>query len=104
MDLYKLKKYADLAHDIALTKRNAIERMRARQVMAYNGHLFSADTHIINTVSALMQYSQQFYVLDTNNNPCFIDDPGDFLEKLIQRNQETLNALAQLHEELKRRK
>tara|TARA_B100000424_G_scaffold200580_1_gene157721 strand:- start:587 stop:823 length:237 start_codon:yes stop_codon:yes gene_type:complete len=78
--------------------------MRARQIMAYEGRLFRADTQTINTVSTLKAHSKEFYLLDTNDNPCHIKDPDDFLRKLIERNQETLNTYSQLHDSLKRRK
>ena len=68
MDIGKLKKYSDLAHDLSVTKR------------------------------------KEFYILDSNDNPCHIKDPNDFLSKLIERNQETLNTLSQLHDSLQRRK
>ena len=104
MDIGKLKKYSDLAHDLNVTKRNSLEKMRARQIMAYEGRLFRADAQTINTVSTLKAHSKQFYLLDTNDNPCHIKDPDDFLRKLILRNQETLNTYSQLHDTLKRRK
>ena len=104
MDIGKLKKYSDLAHDLNVTKRNSLEKMRARQIMAYEGRLFRADAQTINTVSTLKAHSKQFYLLDTNDNPCYIKDPDDFLRKLIERNQETLNTYSQLHDTLKRRK
>tara|TARA_X000001388_G_C2183715_1_gene104670 strand:+ start:294 stop:608 length:315 start_codon:yes stop_codon:yes gene_type:complete len=104
MDIGKLKKYSDLAHDLNVTKRNSLEKMRARQIMAYEGRLFRADAQTINTVSTLKAHSKQFYLLDTNDNPCHIKDPDDFLRKLIERNQETLNTYSQLHDTLKRRK
>ena len=103
MDIGKLKKYSDLAHDLSVTKRNSLEKMRSRQVMAYNGRLFKADTQTINTVSTLKAHAKEFYLLDTNDNPCLITDPNDFLFKLIERNQETLNTYSQLHDSLKRR-
>ena len=103
MDIGKLKKYSDLAHDLNITKRNSLEKMKARQVMAYNGRLFKADTQTINTVSTLKAHAKEFYLLDTNDNPCLITDPNDFLSKLIERNQETLNTYSQLHYSLKRR-
>ena len=104
MDIGKLKKYSDLAHDLNVTKRNSLEKMRARQIIAYEGRLFRADAQTINTVSTLKAHSKQFYLLDTNDNPCHIKDPDDFLRKLIERNQETLNTYSQLHDTLKRRK
>ena len=104
MDIGKLKKYSDLAHDLNVTKRNSLEKMRARQIMAYQGRLFRADAQTINTVSTLKAHLKQFYLLDTNDNPCHIKDPDDFLRKLIERNQETLNTYSQLHDTLKRRK
>ena len=104
MDIGTLKKYADLAHDLSVTKRNNLEKMKSRQVMAYNGRLFRADPETINTVSTLMAHAKEFYILDSNDNPCHIKDPNDFLSTLIDRNQETLNTLSQLHDSLQRRK
>ena len=104
MDIGKLKKYSDLAHDLNVTKRNSLEKMRARQIMAYHDRLFRADEQTINIVSTLKLHTKKFYLLDVNQNPCLIKDPEDFLKKLIERNQETLNTYSQLHEDLRRRK
>ena len=100
MDIGDLKKNSDLNFEVAKTKKNALEKMRSRQLMAYEGRLFRADANTINLVSTLKQQTQDFYVLDVNDNPCHITDPGDFLGKLIERNQETLNAYQQLHQDL----
>ena len=103
MDIGSIKKYSDLAYDLALTKRNALEKMRARQIMAYNGRLFRADAHTINLVSTFKAHAKTFVMLDVNDNPCEITDPADFLRQLIERNQETLHTLNQLHQQLKKR-
>jgi hypothetical protein len=103
MDISDIKKYSDLAHDLALTKRNALEKCRARQIIAHNGRLFRANTDTINLVATLQAHAKTFVILDVNDNPCDITDPADFLQKLIERNQETLNTLNQLHQQLKKR-
>jgi len=100
MDIGNLKKHSDLNFKVAQAKKNALERMRSRQLMAYNERLFVADANTINLVSTLKQQKQDFYVLDVNDNPCHITEPQDFLDKLIERNQETLNAYQQLHQDL----
>jgi len=104
MDIGNLKKYSDLNFKVAQAKKNALERMRSRQLMAYNERLFVADANTINLVSTLKQQKQDFYVLDVNDNPCHITEPEDFLNKLIERNQETLNAYQQLHQDLAKKR
>ena len=103
MDIGELKKQADLSYAISVAKRNALERAESRQIFAYNGHLFRADAETICLVQTLKQHKDSFYILDTNNNPCEIKDPANFLNKLIERNQETLNAYHQINESFKRR-
>ncbi len=100
MDIGNIKKHSDLNFQVAQAKSNALEKMRSRQIMAYNERLFKADAHTINLVNTLKQHNKDFYVLDVNDNPCHIKDPDVFLEKLIQRNQETLNVYHQLHKDL----
>ena len=100
MDIGNLKKHSDLNFKVAQAKKNALERMRSRQLMAYNERLFAADANTINLVSTLKQQKQDFFVLDVNDNPCHITEPDDFLDRLIERNQETLNAYQKLHEDL----
>jgi len=100
MDIGHLKQHSDLNFKVAQAKKNALERLRSRQLMAYNERLFQADANTINLVSTLKQHSQDFYVLDANDNPCHVTDPEEFLNKLIERNQETLNAYHQLHQDL----
>ena len=103
MDIGKLKNYSDLAHDLAQSKKNALEKMRSRQIIAYNGRLFRADAETINVVQTFKAHSKKFYMLDTNDNPCYITNPDEFLRLLIERNQETLNSYNQLFEDLKKR-
>jgi len=43
-------------------------------------------------------------MLDVNDNPCHVKDPDDFLNKLIERNQETLNSYQQLHQDLAKKR
>ena len=100
MDIGNLKQHADLNFKVAQAKKNALEKMRSRQIMAYNERLFCADANTINLVSTLKQTNEDFYVLDVNENPCHITKPDDFLAKLIERNQETLNTYHKLHEDL----
>ena len=100
MDIGNIKKHSDLNFEVAQAKNNALEKMRSRQLLAYNERLFRADANTINLVGILKQNNKDFFVLDVNDNPCQIKDPDDFLKKLIERNQETLNAYHQLHEDL----
>ena len=104
MDIGELKKQADLSYDISVAKRNALERVESRQIFAYNGHLFRADAETICLVQTLKQHKDSFYILDTNNNPCEIKDSANFLNKLIERNQETLNAYHQINESFSKRR
>ena len=104
MDIGTLKDYSDLAFDLAQLKKNALEKIRSRQIVAYNGRLFRADANTINVVQTYKAHSKEFYMLDTNDNPCHITDPDEFLRKLIERNQETLNTYHQLHEDLKNKR
>ena len=100
MDIGNIKKYSDLNFEVAQAKSNALEKMRSRQIMAYNERLFKADADTINLVNTLKQNNKEFYVLDVNDNPCHVKDPDAFLQKLIERNQETLNGYHQLHKDL----
>ena len=100
MDIGNIKKHSELNFEVAQAKNNALEKMRSRQLLAYNERLFKADADTINLVSTLKQHNKDFFVLDVNDNPCHLKDPDDFLQKLIERNQETLNTYHQLHEDL----
>ena len=98
MDIGELKKQSDLSYDIAVAKRNALEKAHSRQVMAYNGYLFRADPETICLVRTLKENDSTFFVLDTNENPVEIRDPDEFLDRLIARNQEALNEYHQIYE------
>jgi hypothetical protein len=104
MDIGKIKEYSDLNFKVSQLKKNALEKLRSRQLMAYNERLFKADASTINLVNTLKQTNKDFYVLDVNDNPCHITEPDVFLNKLIERNQETLNAYHQLHEDLAKKR
>ena len=97
MDINELKKQSDLSYDIAVAKRNALEKAQSRQILAYDGHLFRADPQTIGYVKALIDSQQSFCVLDTNDNPVEITNPDNFLSVLIKRNQESLNAYKDIY-------
>jgi hypothetical protein len=104
MNIGELKQKADLSYDITVAKKNALERAESRQIIAYEGHLFRADSHTICTVKTLSEHKGSFFILDTNNNPCKITKPIEFLNTLIERNQETLNAYHQINEKFATRR
>ena len=97
MDIGSLKKQSDLSYNIAIAKRNALEKANSRQIIVYNEHIFRADPQTICVVRTMKETQDTFFILDTNNNPVEITDPGDFLSKLIERNQESLNSYHQMY-------
>ena len=97
MDIHELKRQSDLSYDIAVAKRNALEKAHSRQVVAYREHLFRADPQTICLVRTLKESHDSFYVLDTNSNPVEIAEPDEFLSVLVERNQESLNAYNQIY-------
>ena len=103
MDIGKLKTYSNLAHDLAQTKKNTLEKCKARQIIAYNGRLFRADAQTINVVSTFKAHNKKFIMLDVNDNPCEINEPDSFLSLLIEKNQEALNTYNQLFIALKKK-
>ena len=104
MDIGSLKKESDLSFDIAVAKRNALEKAKSRLVVVYNEHIFRADSQTINLVRTLDEvHSSPFYILDTNNNPVEIKDSKDFLQVLIQRNQEAISSYHQMSKTFEKR-
>jgi len=96
MDIGELKKQSDLSYDIAVAKRNALEKAHSRMVVVYREHIFRADAETICLVRTLKETMEKFFVLDTNDNPVEIIDPTEFLELLISRNQEAINTYHQM--------
>tara|TARA_Y100000592_G_scaffold88599_1_gene144667 strand:+ start:304 stop:621 length:318 start_codon:yes stop_codon:yes gene_type:complete len=96
MDIGELKKQSDLSYDIAVAKRNALEKAHSRLVVVYNEHIFRADAETITLVKTLGETHTPLFVLDTNNNPVEITDPADFLKTLVQRNQEAISSYHQM--------
>ena len=103
MDIGELKKQSDLSYDIAIAKRNALEKAHSRQIIVYNEHIFRADPQTICLVKTLKETVDKFFILDTNNNPVEIQDPEDFLTKLIERNQESLSSYHQMYKTFERK-
>ena len=103
MDIGELKKQSDLSYDIAIAKRNALEKAHSRQIIVYNEHIFRADPQTICLVKTLKETVDRFFILDTNNNPVEIQDPEDFLKKLIERNQECLSSYHQMYKTFERK-
>jgi hypothetical protein len=97
MDFRELKKQSDLSYDIAVAKRNALEKAHTRLVVVYNEHLFRADPETINLIKTLSEvHTSPFYVLDSNENPVEISNPKEFLQILVQRNQEAISSYHQM--------
>ena len=63
MDIGNIKKHSDLNFEVAQAKSNALEKMRSRQLMAYNERLFKADADTINLVHTLKQNSTTILVM-----------------------------------------
>ena len=103
MDIGELKKQSDLSYDIAIAKRNALEKAHSRQIIVYNEHIFRADPQTICLVKTLKETNDTFFVLDTNNNPVEIENPQDFLTKLLERNQESLSSYHQMYKTFERK-
>jgi hypothetical protein len=97
MDISELKKIAELSYDAALAKRNALEKAQSRMLMGYEGHLFRADAATICVVRTMMEKNSSFFMLDSNGNPCEIKRPQDLLDRLIARNQESINTYHQTY-------
>jgi hypothetical protein len=105
MDIGELKKQSDLSYDTAVAKRNALEKAHSRLVVVYNEHIFRADPETINLVKTLSEvHTTPFYVLDSNKNPVEISDPSEFLQVLIQRNQEAISAYHQMSKTFEKKK
>jgi len=96
MDIGELKKQSDLSYNIAVAKRNALEKAHSRLVVVYNEHIFRADAETICLVRTLKENMEKFFVLDTNDNPVEIIDPTEFLDLLIARNQEAISSYHQM--------
>ena len=103
MDIGELKKQSELSYNIAIAKRNALEKAHARLIVGYNEHIFQADAETINLVSTLKQTNDRFYMLDRNQNPVLIDQPDEFLKLLIERNQEAIGSYHQMSKTFEKR-
>ena len=103
MDIGELKKQSDLSYNIAVAKRNALEKAHARQILVYKEHIFRADPQTIGLVRTLNETLDKFFVLDTNNNPVEIQQPKEFLQKLIEKNQECLSSYHQMYKTFERK-
>jgi hypothetical protein len=96
MDIGELKKQSDLSYNIAIAKRNALEKAHSRLIVVYNEHIFRADAETICLAKTLSETHDKFFVLDTNKNPVEITDPAEFLQILIERNQEAISSYHQM--------
>ena len=99
MDIDQLKDISDRSYRIAINKKNALEKARSSMLLAYSGHLFQVDAQMFNLVQVLKSKQQKFVVLDSNDNPMMVQDADDFLDKLIEKQQEALNIYHQAYNE-----
>jgi len=104
MDIGLLKKESDLSFDVAIAKRNALEKAHSRLVVVYNEHIFRADAETINLVKTLEEvHSSPFYILDTNNNPMEVSNSKELLHVLVERNQEAMSSYHQMSKTFEKR-
>ena len=105
MEVEKLKAQSDLAHNISVEKKTALEKMHSRQTVVYNNQIFKANPETICLVKILADSNpgKAIYLTDTNNNPCEIQDSANFLNRLIERNQESVNEYHQYYSRFRRR-
>ena len=105
MEVEKLKAQSDLAHNISVEKKTALEKMHSRQTVVYNNQIFKANPETICLVKILAEANpgKAVYLTDTNNNPCEIQDSADFLNRLIERNQESVNEYHRYYSKFRRR-
>ena len=101
MDINELKRHSDLSFDRAVAKKNLLARAESELITVYQDHIFRADAVTIATVRALMESQDYFFILDSNSNPVKIDNPKEFLDLLIQRQQTALNTYHQTYQSLK---
>ena len=66
MDIGDLKKQSDLSYNIAIAKRNALEKAHSRMVLVYSEHIFRADPETICLVRTLKE---------TNDNNIIVRPP-----------------------------
>jgi hypothetical protein len=104
-NIQNLKDTALLMHNIAVEKQNALEKMRSNQTLVYDNHIFKADQQTISLTHCLLQNNKNgiIYILDVNNNPCKITNSKDFFDKLIEKNQQSINDLHQFYERFKKK-
>ena len=104
-NIQNLKDTALLMHNIAVEKQNALEKMRSNQTLVYDNHIFKADQQTISLTHCLLQNNKNgiIYILDVNNNPCKITNCKDFFDKLIEKNQQSINDLHQFYERFKKK-
>ena len=101
MDINELKRHSDLSFDRAVAKKNLLARAESELITVYQDHIFRADAVTIATVRALMESQDYFFILDSNSNPVKIDDPKEFLNLMIQKQQSALNTYHQTYQSLK---
>jgi hypothetical protein len=101
MDFNELKRHSDLSFDRAVAKKNLLSRAESELITVYRDHIFRADAVTISTVRALKESHDRFYMLDSNSNPVEIDNPAEFLNLLIERQQAALNSYHQAYQSLK---
>ena len=54
MNIGELKKLSDLSYNVSISKRNELEKLKSRQIIVYQEHIFRADQQTINLVQNLI--------------------------------------------------
>ena len=103
MNIGELKLESDISYNKAIAKRNALEKAHSRLLVVYKEHIFRADPETICLVRTIKETKDKFFVLDTNDNPVEIDNPTEFLQILITRNQEAISSYHQMSKTFEKR-
>jgi len=90
--LEKALEFSNYRATIETQKKNLQMRVETQQTVHYNGGSFCADQTLIAFTKAQLDLdAESFVVVDLRNKPFTIDDPQDFLEKLVSAYNAAMN-------------
>lgn len=85
---------------LASIKSSSLQKL----ILHKNGGIFTIDRHLIGMVHALISISDEFVVLDDNNNPVVIKDGKIFYRDMMTKHQEVLNKYAKQYNDIRQSK
>lgn len=76
--------FANYRLTLQIQRQNIDARVQAALLLSYQGAIFKATPELISFVDSKVRFNNELLAEDQSSNVITINDPAEFLEKLVQ--------------------